>query len=146
MGITSVAATTPFSYCHQERMDCFSFPAITATAVIPLLMAFDRDMTIDEIIIRTNVVPGATSTIQAQRIASGTADTSGTAIGAEATNSGWTADVNETVPLYSDSSDISEPRKISKGETLFLDYVEGSGTFGPFVVYVRWHTHPIGSF
>ncbi len=141
MAVTTIKKTNQAAYCTQQCMQTNQVYILDA-GYMPLMIAYDRARMIDEVVVRFGAVPTIYTELQITRAASGTADTSSTAMGANTYADFFAVghvDINIPMDLYNLSSQVTNPRLLDKGETLFLFLAASVGDGLRLAVYIRWH-------
>jgi len=143
-GILARGKVDAMSYEHQERMTCviLGVDAAVTAKPYPLLMAYDRDIYIDEVAFRASDTGDATTTAILVRSASGTAGDAGDNFSAAKTMSSVTDDTNATFALVEAEGTLARARVIPAGSTLFVDFTAETGTPDDYIFYIRWRTNP----
>jgi hypothetical protein len=143
-GILTRGETTIDAYQHQERSDTIFFPGtITTTGLYPLVQAVERDIWVDKVYVRFAVTGTATTSCQLERCGDADAGSGGgTNMSAAKAVHGVANNTITEIPLYDDTADVDQPRKLAAAtnECLYMDIPAAAGTPTNMTVYVRWRT------
>lgn len=144
-GILARGPVEQQSYCHQERFDTVHIggtDGIVTAKSYALLLAFDRSVFIDEVVLWAEDTGTATVSAVLKRSASGTAMASGTAISDSLTVSGVADATNAAFVLIEASATLTDPRVVRQGEVLSVDFTAVAGAPNDVLIYIRWRTSP----
>jgi hypothetical protein len=144
-GILQRAKTAASQYPPFVGMACVSLGGtngVVTAKPYPLLMAYDRALIIDEVVVR-GAVTGSGTTAQLTVAASGTAGDSaaGTDFGAAVTLNTVADNTNQAMDIHELQSEVAaamEPRVVPAGSTLFIDFETVAGNPADWIVYVRY--------